>query len=136
MKDRPNRFAPRPLSTLPTCVIGPSRSTSATERRADQALFRQLGPLDHVHDLLLMEHVDAIAEKELVVLRRVPEEGATGTRRRADLVVELALGADIHTTGWIVEQDDFGLRREGACDQRLLAIAAAEREDRLTGART
>ena len=53
-------------------------SASSREGGADQALFGEFGPLDHIDDLLLVKDIDAVAEEELVVLRRVPEEGLPG----------------------------------------------------------
>ena len=80
-------------------------------------------------DAAVAEHVDVVAVLELVDLGRVPEEGAALGRLLADEVVDLELGADVDAAHRIVHQDDPRVRAERAGEQRLLLVAAGQRQD-------
>src|SRR4051794_36264429 len=89
-----------------------------------------------VDDSLFVEHIDPIAQKQLVILRRVPEKATARAAGLTDLIIELALSTDIHTAGWIIEQDDLGLGSECAGNESLLTIPATQNQNRLRGAGT
>src|SRR6516225_2203279 len=98
MSAKPKRRIPSAFRLTPMSVITPSRPAIASglvEGGAEQALFRQLGPVYDIGDLALVEDIDPVAEEELVVLGRIPEETASRSRGTADLAVKLPLGADI-----------------------------------------
>src|SRR6185312_15064753 len=95
------------------------------EGGADHPLLADRAARDLVGNAAAIEDVDAVAIDELVVLGRVPDEAAAALRLAPDMLVELALGADIDAAQRVVEQHDLGLAGEGARDQRLLLVAAA-----------
>ncbi|OWK23035.1 hypothetical protein AJ87_40165 [Rhizobium yanglingense] len=80
-------------------------------------------------DAALAEDVDAVAEADLVHLRRVPDEGAAVRRFLADDRVDLLLGPDVDAAHRIVHQDNRSARRKRAREEYLLLVAAGKRQD-------
>ena len=85
MSARPKRRVPRAFSQVPLATVVPRRKLIPSaaiavrlpvEGGAQQALLCQIRSIDDVDDLLLVKHIDPVAEEELVVLGRVPEEAA------------------------------------------------------------
>ncbi len=80
------------------------------------------------------EDEDAVAFEQFGVLGRVPEHEAAIGGAVAQHAVEVALGADVDAAGRVVEEDDGGAVDQAAGHQRLLLVAAGEREDRVVQA--
>src|SRR3954454_2895287 len=78
----------------------------------------------------LAEHVDPVAVVELLELGRVPDEAAAALRLGADHAVDLLLGADVHAAHRVVQEDDPRVGGEGAGEEDLLLVAAAQAQDR------
>src|SRR5262249_32123857 len=134
MSARPNRRMPRAFRSMPISMTARRRwlmPSCLVEGGAEQPLLGQGRTVDDIHDLSFAEHIDPVAEEELVILRRIPEEAAAPGGGGADLLIELALGSDVDAACRIVEQDDLGIGGEGAGHQHLLPVAAAEGEDGL-----
>ena len=106
---------------------------SLMERRLDHLLLGDVVGAEFGDDAAVAEHVDAVAIVELFGLRGVPQERAAGARLRADEVVDLELGAVVDAAHRIVHQDDPGIGAERPREQRLLLVAARQRQDVVVG---
>ena len=70
-----------------------------------------------------------IAIFELFHFGGVPKESAAGICLRADQIIDLELGADVHSAHRVIHQNNFRFGAERTSEQGLLLISARERED-------
>src|SRR3984957_2939547 len=104
-------------------------SAGVRERRVDHLLFIEFVAREFGDDCAIAKYVRAVAVLQLIDLGRIPEEGATLLRFGADQVIDFKLGVEIDAAHWIIHQHDARVRAKGAREQRLLLIAAREREN-------
>ena len=87
------------------------------------------GPGQVGHDRAVAKDVDVVAVLQLVGLGRVPDERAARLGLGADDGVDLALGADVDAAHRVVHEHDLGGGAQRAGEQRLLLVAAGQRQD-------
>jgi hypothetical protein len=101
------------------------------ERCSEHPILGERGSINLFRDYAAIEDIHAIALRQFLRLRGTEKEAFALLRLIPDFCEHFALSAHVDTTHRIVEEYDFGLAREGACDQDLLLVATAETEDRL-----
>src|SRR5262245_40239990 len=90
-------------------------------------VFGELTRTELGDDGAVAKDVSAVAVAELLDLGGVPDEAASALGLLSDHVIDFELGADIDAAHWIVHENDIGLGRQSAGEQRLLLIATRER---------
>src|ERR1700733_4254666 len=125
---RSRRRHSAPLAFADRTAATALMSAGVRERGVDHLLFIEFVARELGDDCAVAKYVGAVAVLQLVDLGRIPKEGAAPLRLRADQVIDFKLGVEIDAAHRIVHQHDARVRAKRARAQRLLLIAARERE--------
>src|SRR5919204_1304204 len=109
---------------------GNSRIRTLPEEGGDESVARELRALELAKRLVLAEHDHAVHQLDVLVELRGQHHHRHALRGELrEQRVEVALGAEVDTSGRVVEQQHLGVRGKPARHHDLLLIAARERGD-------
>src|SRR5271165_4950862 len=106
-------------------------SSGSRKGRVDDPFLRQFVAGELRDDRAIAKNIDAAAVLQLFRFRRVPDKGPPRRGLGADQIIDLELGAVVDAAHRVVHQDDARVGGERPGEQRLLLVAAGERQDRI-----